>query len=63
MLTVAGRWVVLCDDPGKLAAPRSSTTHRPARMPCAGLMIDRTTVSAIADPVAAAAPIGRPGYG
>jgi transposase len=33
---------------GKLAAPRASTTRRCARYVLRGLMIDRTTISAIA---------------
>ncbi len=40
--------VVFNQDLGKLAAPRSSTTRRCARYVLRRLMIDRTTVSAIA---------------
>jgi transposase len=40
--------VVLNQDLGKLAAPRSATTRRCARYVLRQLMIDRTTVSAIA---------------
>ena len=40
--------VVFNQDLGKLAAPRSSTTRRCARYVLRRLMIDRTTISAIA---------------
>jgi transposase len=40
--------VVFCQGLGKLAAPRSSTTRRCARYVLRRLMIDRTTISAIA---------------
>jgi transposase len=40
--------VVFNQDLGKLATPRSATTHRRARYVLRRLMIDRTTVSAIA---------------
>ena len=40
--------MVFCQDLGKLAAPRSSTTQRCARYVLRRLMIDRTTISAIA---------------
>ncbi|MCW2687765.1 MAG: family transposase [Mycobacterium sp.] len=40
--------VVFCQGLGKLAAPRSATTRRCARYVLRRLMIDRTTVSAIA---------------
>jgi hypothetical protein len=40
--------VVFNQDLGKLAAPRSATTRRCARYVLRRLMIDRTTVSAIA---------------
>ncbi|HWF71609.1 MAG TPA: ISL3 family transposase [Mycobacterium sp.] len=39
---------VFCQDLGKLATPRSSTTRRCARYVLRRLMIDRTTISAIA---------------
>jgi transposase len=39
---------VFCQDLGKLAAPRTSTTRRCARYVLRRLMIDRTTISAIA---------------
>ena len=39
---------VFNQDPGKLAAPRSSTTRRCARYVLRRLMIDRTTIAAIA---------------
>jgi transposase len=40
--------VVSCQDLGKLAAPRSATTRRCARYVLRRLMINRTTISAIA---------------
>jgi transposase len=39
---------VFCQDLGKLASPRSSTTRRCAQYVLRRLMIDRTTISAIA---------------
>ena len=42
------RWLADITDLGKLAAPRSATTRRCARYVLRRLMIDRTTVSAIA---------------
>jgi len=45
--TECGR-TVFNQDLGKLAAPRSSTTRRCARYVLRRLMIDRTTISAIA---------------
>jgi transposase len=46
--TAEGGRAVFNQDLGKLAAPRSSTTRRCARYVLRRLMIDRTTVSAIA---------------
>jgi transposase len=45
--TECGR-AVFCQDLGKLAAPRSCTTRRCARYVLRRLMVDRTTISAIA---------------